>query len=316
MTHSGTPLTRLLCVLVVSTIILSACDNSQPAGMTPTPGPTMSIATPNITPTTAMIATITTPQSTLTLGETSPTDLAATPQGILTGTMPAPTGSVVDRTAAPAISTVSDNQPSPTPVTATSTGAEITALQALASLKPKALAWQSDARFALLSNVRPGQQKNVLGSSLGDPSVNETTPGGKGSNWTLVVFSPSANGAIAVSIDGTQIDLVKQGGVNSDMVNAFAADNMSYLSLSALDLSKMVDSDKVLDKAGARGKSAEIGVALLAPDGLGLGPLPTPQAGGSSPQLAYEMFGSDPAKQTFIFFDAMTGEVVLDSSAP
>ncbi len=296
---------------MASAVILSACDNSQPAN--PTSSPTASTASMNTTQTTEMAVT---PQSTLTLGETSPTDLAATPLGILTGTMPAPTGSVIDRTAAPAVSTISDNQPSPTPVTATSTGAEITALQALATLKPKALAWQADARFALLSNVRPGQEKNLLGSSLGDPNVNETTPGGKGRNWTLAAFSPSANGSTAISMDGTQLDLVKEGSVSSDMVKAFAADGMSYLSLSSLDVSKLVDSDKVLARAGERGKSAEIGMALLAPDGIGLGPLPTPQAGGSSPQLAYEMFGSDPAKETFIFFDAMTGEVVLDSSAP
>jgi hypothetical protein len=57
-------------------------------------------------------------------------------------------------------------------------------------------------------------------------------------------------------------------------------------------------------------------MALLSPDGLGLGPLPTPQAGGPPPEIAYELFNSDSYQQSFIFFDAKSGAAVLDSAAP
>jgi hypothetical protein len=168
----------------------------------------------------------------------------------------------------------------------------------------------------MLSNVRPGQEKNMLGGALGDPSVNEPTPGGKGRNWTLVAFSPSTSGAVALSMEGILVDLVKEGMASDELLKGFASAEMAALGLAPLDASSLVDSDKVLEKAGERGKSDKVGIALLAPDGLGIGPLPTPQAGGDPPQIAYELFSTDPTQQTFIFFDATTGDVVLDSSAP
>jgi hypothetical protein len=201
-------------------------------------------------------------------------------------------------------------------VTATGTGEALTALQALGELKPRALAWQADARLVMLSNVRPGQEKNLLGGALGDPSVNEPTPGGKGRNWTLVAFSPSTNGAVALSMEGTQVDLVKEGMASDELLKGFAPAEMVALDLASLDAGSLVDSDKVLEKAGERGKSDKVGIALLAPDGLGIGPLPAPQTGGDPPQIAYELFSTDPIQQTFIFFDATTGDVVLDSSTP
>jgi hypothetical protein len=192
----------------------------------------------------------------------------------------------------------------------------MTALQALAALEPKALAWQSDARLGLLANTRPGQQKNLLSGALGDPNVNEPTPGGKGSGWTLVAVSPSTQGAIAVSEDGTQVDLVKSGGVTPDVVAQFTGSGTEALELSRLDPARLVDSDKIASSAASRGTIGDIGVALLSPGGLGLGPLPTPKAGGPSPQVAYEVFVESTTQQSFIFFDATTGAVVLDSSAP
>jgi hypothetical protein len=191
----------------------------------------------------------------------------------------------------------------------------MTALQALATLKQRALAWQSDARLGLLANTRPGQQKNLLGGTLGSPDVNEPTPGGKGRNWTLVAFSPSAKGAMAFSMDGTQEDLVKEGVVTTDIVTQFTGGDTQALALSSLDASKLQDSDAIAAKAGQRGQASSVGIALLSPNGLGLGPLPTPASGGQSPQIAYELF-SQAGQQTFMFFDAATGAVLLDSSAP
>jgi len=212
--------------------------------------------------------------------------------------------------------TPGENAPTPTNVIATGTGDALTALQALEQLKPKALAWQKDARIGLLSNIRPGQEKNLLGTTLGDPNVNEPTPGGKGRNWTLVAFSPSIKGAIAISADGAQVDLVKEGAVAEEAIARFVAPHLSSLDLSTLNKSNLVDSDALFTKMGEQGKSQTTGIALLAPDGLGLGPLPTPSPEGDSPHLAYEAFSTNPRVQTFIFFDALTGNVILDSSAP
>jgi hypothetical protein len=168
----------------------------------------------------------------------------------------------------------------------------------------------------MLSNVRPGQEKNLLSGALGDPNVNEPTTGGRGRNWTLVALSPSARGAMAFSMGGAQVDLVAEGMVSPELLDGFASSGMEALNLGALRVSSLVDSDKVMEEAGERAASGDIGVALLAPNGLGIGPLPPPASGGEPPQLAYELFSTDPSRQTFIFFDAATGEVVLDSSAP
>jgi hypothetical protein len=186
----------------------------------------------------------------------------------------------------------------------------MTAMQALAALIPKATAWQSDAQFAMLANVRPGQEKNLLGDALGKPDINEPTPGGLGRDWTLVAFSPSTHGAAAFSMGGSQVDLVKEDAISDEMLNLFFETDTNAPTLSRLDTSKLVDSDKIVETAGERGKQADVGIALLTPDNLGVGPLPTPAAGGPAPQLAYELFTPD---GTFIFFDAQTGVVVLDS---
>ncbi|HKP53278.1 MAG TPA: hypothetical protein VJ183_11585 [Chloroflexia bacterium] len=207
-----------------------------------------------------------------------------------------------------------DDFPSPTPVTITSTGEPLTALQALAALKPKALAWQSDVRLAMLANVRPGQQKLLLGVALGDPDVFEPTPGGTGRNWTLVAVSPS-RGGVAISMDGTEVDLVAEGSVTGEMLGSFSDPRLSPLDLATLDAGHLIDSDKI-DASAGNSAIKSIGIALIAPAPLGVGPLPTPQSGGAPPTLAYEAFSADPAQQAFVIFNAVTGEVVLDSAKP
>ena len=229
---------------------------------------------------------------------------------------PGPTGTVVDAAAVAQPPTPDENVSTPIEATVISTGTELTALQALAALKPKALAWKSDARLGLLSNARPGQAVNLLSDALGRPEINEPTPGGKGRNWTLLAFSPSARGAVGIGMDGTQVDLIKEGTVTDDVVSRFTGPDTAALSLSGLDPARLADSDKIASQAGERGKAADMGIALLSPTGLGLGPLPAPQAGGAPPQLVYELFSGQNEQQTFIFFDASTGAVVLDSSKP
>jgi hypothetical protein len=198
---------------------------------------------------------------------------------------------------------------------ATATGSALTALQALKDLQGPALAWQADARLGLLANTRPGREKDLLGGALGEGDINEPTPGGKGRNWILIAFSPSAKGAVALSVDGTRIDLVQAGAVTNEIVERFIGPDTESLALSTLDHLKLVDSDVIVEKAGDRASGTGTGVALLSPNGLGLGPLPV-ATGSQSPQIAYELFSSEGDQQSFIFFDAVTGAVVLDSAAP
>jgi len=289
----------LTSLLLMPILVLAGCGSStQPSSSTATA--VLPTAAPASTPATDVLGPLPVPTFDGTPGQiTGPTIGSADPLGS-TITPPTP----------------GENAPTPTNVIATGTGDAITALQALEQLKPKALAWQKDARLALLSNIRPGQQKNLLGTTLGDPNVNEPTPGGKGRNWTLVAFSPSTSGAIAISADGTQVDLVKEGAVTEEALARLNAPHLASLNLSTLNSIQLVDSDALFSKMGEQGKSQTISIALLAPDGLGLGPLPTLSPAGDSPQLAYEAFSTNPRIQTFIFFDARTGNVVLDSSAP
>jgi hypothetical protein len=205
--------------------------------------------------------------------------------------------------------TPDDSAASPTAVTSTGTGREITALQALRVLIPKATAWQADAQLGLLANVRPGQEKNLLGDALGKPDINEPTPGGLGRDWTLVAFSPSVRGAMAFAVAGAQADLVKEGAVSNETLDLFFETDTNAPTLAQLDMSKLVDSDRIAAMAGERGKEEGAGIALLTPDNLGVGPLPAPSAGGPSPHLAYEIFTQEGG---FIFFDAESGAVVLD----
>jgi hypothetical protein len=322
----------LLTISIIPILALTACDSAAPA--TPTAG-SAAIATAVATPSAiqATIPATITPVATATFGAvatsivgavaaatatieaaTSTVAGPATSGGVVTA-IPTSSGPAQD-TAVVAAPTVPTEMPAPTSVSATATGADVTALTALGQLKPKALAWQPDARLVMMANVRPGQADKLLGVALGDPNVNEPTPGGLGRNWALIVFSPSSKGAIVLTMDGTQTDLVKEGALTDNMLQSFGSPGMQALDLSKLDVTKLTDSDKLPSKAGATGQLPSAGIALLAPDGLGLGPLPTPKAGGSSPQIAYELFSADPSQQNFLFFDAVTGAVVMDSTAP
>ena len=307
----------LFILLILPTLAFAACDTAtQPASPTVTTA-TDATSTLSSTPTTTLMeeGPVPIPPKDGTPGRISgPTVGSAEPGSPATAATPP--GTTVDASAATPPSTQGGSAPTPTLVTATGTGNALTALQALDQLRPEALSWQKDARLGLLSNIRPGQQKSLLGTTLGDPNVNEPTPLGKGRNWTMVVFSPSTNGAIAISTDGTQVDLVKEGAVTEEALSRFNAPHLSALNLSTLDSTQLVDSDALFTRMGNQANSQTAAIALLAPDGLGLGPLPTPSPAGDSPQLAYEVFSTDPASQTFIFFDARTGSIILDSSAP
>ena len=282
---------KYLARIIIGTVamIMSAACDSGPAPQ-PTAQPT-SAATPQ--PAATQVA-----QPTLTLAPAQPTGTAA----------------IVDAAPITPAPTPEADLPSPTPVTATSTGEAITALNAYALLKPKALEWQPDVRLAMLVNVRPGGQKRLLGGALGDPDVFEPTPGGKGRNWTLVAVSPS-RGAVAISMDGAQVDLVAEGTITGEMLAGFVGPNLAALDIAALDPARLVDSDKIAEKVRSIPQE-RIGIALIAPTGLGTGPLPTPQSGGAPPILAYQAFSADPSQQAFTIFDAATGNIVLDSTGP
>jgi hypothetical protein len=266
-------------------IALAGCDNGGPAPATPADTGTGPTATAEMPP--------------------------SQPEAIAT-----PTGTVVDVIQATAPAAPSGDVATPTAVTATGTGEAITALAALERLKPLALDWQGDARLVMLANVRPGQEGRLLGVALGDPDVNEPTPGGKGRNWALIAFSPSAKGAVALAMDGTETDLAREGALTDSLEESLSAGEMSALDLADLDTGSLTDSDEIAGKAGDAGVSGDAGIALLAPDGLGIGPLPPVEAGGEPPRIAYEVFSADPATQAFAFFDARTGAVVLDSNTP
>ncbi|HEY0069953.1 MAG TPA: hypothetical protein VGE04_08315, partial [Chloroflexia bacterium] len=145
------------------------------------------------------------------------------------------------------------------------------------------------------------------------PNVNEATPGGLARNWTLVAVSPSQKRAMAFSTDGTVVDMTGEGTVPDELLANFGSPAAAALDLSTLDQDGLTDSDAIAKAAGERGAGDKVGIALLAPDALGIGPLPTPEAGGAAPQLVYQLFSTDRATQLFVFFDAVTGDIVLDS---
>lgn len=279
-------------IISLLALVLAGCDNG-PAPTPPTPTATSWTTQPQV-------------ESTLVATDTAQAPAAGS-------AIASPTGTIVDAVTVTAQATAADTMPTATPVTATSTGDAITALQALEELKGKALAEMPDARLAMLVNSRPAQQKILLGTSLGDPNVNEATPGGLGRNWTLIAVSSSQKRAVAFSLDGSMVDLTAEGTVPDELLANFGSPAASALDLSTMKTEGLTDSDAVVQAVGERAGGDQVGVALLAPDALGIGPLPTPETGDTSPQLVYELFSTDPATQLFVFFDAVTGDVVLDS---
>ena len=299
----------ILLLVSMMALALVGCDNG-PAPATPTLPATATTertqgeATPAPTGTTNANTAV---EPTLT-GAADPGGVSPT-EGVRT----TPTGTIVDAATMVVPTPAADTMPTATTVTARSTGDALTARQALAELKGKALAEMQDARLAMLVNSRPGQQKILLGTSLGDPNVNEATPGGLARNWTLVAVSPSQKRAMAFSTDGTVVDMTGEGTVPDELLANFDSPGAAALDLSTLDPDNLTDSDAIATAAGERGAGDKVGIALLAPDALGIGPLPTPEAGGTAPQLVYQLFSTDPATQIFLFFDAVTGDIVLDS---
>lgn len=230
-----------------------------------------------------------------------------------TEALPTATGTIVDAAKIEEPTEPVVEVPTPTQVTGRNSGEAVTALGALAQLRDVALAEMPDARFAMLVNSLPGQQKILLGTSLGDPNVHAATPGGDGRNWTLIAVSPSEERAVAFSTDGTVVDLTAAGQVPDELLANFGSSSAAALDLSALDLDSLQDSDAIAQAGGERGAGDKVAIALLAPDALGIGPLPTPEAGGPSPPLVYQLFSTDPMTQLFVIFEAETGDVVLDS---
>ena len=205
------------------------------------------------------------------------------------------------------------NAPGPT-ATPTPAG-PITALNALALLTPRALAWRSDAQLVMLANVRPGQAVLLLGVALGDPLLTAATPNGKGENWTLLAASPSSSGVMAFSMDGSQVDMVAQGRVPTALRASLTSTQTQTLplSLNRLDSAGLKDSDLIAANAGEAGQAADVSLALLAPGSLGFSlkseiPHLTINI---APTLAYELFTADPNHPSYAFFDAYTGGTLL-----
>jgi hypothetical protein len=232
-----------------------------------------------------------------------------------TEALPTATGTIVDETAIEEPTEPVAEVPTPTQVTARNSGDAVTALEALARLRDEALAEMPDARFAMLVNSLPDQQKILLGTSLGDSNVHSATPGGMGRNWTLIAVSPSEERAVAFSMDGTVLDLTAAGQVPDELLANFGSPSADALELSTLDIDSLKDSAAIVEALGIKDMddATSIAIALLAPEALGIGPLPTPEAGGPSPQLVYQLFSTDPDTQLFVIFDAKSGDVVLDS---
>jgi hypothetical protein len=163
-----------------------------------------------------------------------------------------------------------------------------------------------------LVNVRPGQQAKLFSVALGDPNVFEATPDGQGRNWTLVAVSAS-RGAVAVSSDGTVVDLTKDGAVTGEAIAAFSDPALAKLDLKDLDMSGVIDSDSILSRADADAREGSVSIALLTPVGLGLGPFGTEDV---EPMLVYQLFSVEPDRQLFALFDALTGRPLLADQVP
>jgi hypothetical protein len=206
--------------------------------------------------------------------------------------------------------TVPTDLPSPTAVTSTGQGDQKSAISALAALKTRAVEWQDDVRLAMLANVRSGQQNKLLNVGLGDPDVFEPTPGGLGRNWTLVAVSPS-RGAVAVSADGTLVDLSSGGGVSGETLGAFADPRLSPLTLSSLNLASLKDTNVIWQQLSGRLQGEGGSIALLSPDGFSMGPVSTE----SRPLLIYQLFGTS-SEQMFAIFDAYTGQMLEGTGGP
>lgn len=305
---------HIFLLVPVLVLALAACDLG-PAPAAPTPaGTAVAQQTPvEPSPQAADTATVDNgvePTST----DDAPTETPSGPAENPTpaDAVPSPTGTIVDATNVEQPTVISEEVPTATTVVEVSTGDEVTVLDALAELKVTALEEMPDARLAMVVNSKPNQQKILLGTALGDPNVNEVTPGGLGRNWTLIAVSPSQERAMAFSLDGTVVDLTAEDAVPDELLANFGSASAAELDLTRLDPANLVDSDEIARIAGPQRMREQAGIALIATDALGMGQLPTPEAGGPPPKLAYELFGTA-VGLPFVIFDAKTGAIVLDS---
>jgi hypothetical protein len=273
-------------IAVFSLLALAACaDDPPPAPSTPTPD------LPEPVPTSVSV-------------------LNPVPSIIPNAMIPGSNATPVDGAQVTPEPTVPTDLPSPTAVTSTGQGDQKSAISALAGLKTPAVEWQDDVQLAMLANVRPGQQDKLLNVGLGDPDVFEPTPGGLGRNWTLVAVSPS-RGAVAVSADGTLVDLSSGGGVSGETLGAFADPRLSPLTLSSLNLASLKDTNVIWQQLSGRLQGEGGSIALLSPDGFSMGPVSTE----SRPLLIYQLFGTGSA-QMFALFDAYTGQMLEGTGGP
>ena len=302
--NSVRPVARLESILAITLValpafFLAACDGSNTPVATPTSMPMGAV-----TPTTSEMGAVVKSEGTLspTANVTEPSRLPEVrPQGT----------QVVDAAAATPPPAPDLTLLTPTPVTASARGEPVTALKALPALRDQAVNWQADVRFALLANVRPGQQSKLLGVALGDPDVFEATSDGKGGNWTLVAVSPS-RGAVAISADGTLVDLMGAGGVTGEMIGSFADPGLEGLELADLDLSRLADTNNVWSTVAPIASGEGTSIALISPQGLGQ-EIPTD---GEQPMLAYQLFSVRPDVQVFAFFDALSGRLLTQNTTP
>ena len=196
--------------------------------------------------------------------------------------------------------------PTPTSVPRIKKGEEVTALRALGQLREEALGWEKDALFVMLANVKPGQEGRLLGMALSDPDLSDPTPGGKGRNWVLLAASPSAKGVVVLDLDGGKVDLVAEGKVSASLLAQLTGPGVAGVGMAELDISSLVDSDDVVEKAGEVGSAHGMSMALLAPARLGLGVLLGEEEGERLAEVVYQVFAPEP-EPGVVFFDGMTG---------
>jgi hypothetical protein len=183
---------------------------------------------------------------------------------------------------------------------------QVTALRALGQLWEEAVEWEKDAVFVMLANVKPGQEGRLLGMALSDPDLSDPTPGGKGGNWVLLAASPSAEGVVGLDLDGGKLDLVAEGKVSASLLAQLTGPEVEGVGIAKLDMSRLVDSDDVVEKAGEVGSAHGMSMALIAPARLGLGVLLGDEEGEGLAEVVYQVFAPEP-EPGVVFLDGMTG---------
>jgi hypothetical protein len=179
----------------------------------------------------------------------------------------------------------------------------------LAQLRQDALAWEEDALFIMLANVKPGQEGRLLGMALSDPDLSDPTPASIGRNWVLLAASPSAESVIVLDLDGTRLDLVAEGRVSASLLAQLNGPTLPAIDLTGLDPAGLADFDEIAAKAGEIASAPGMSMALLAPDRLGIDSLF--EDDDASPALVYQLFSPE-LEPRVLYFDAETGAQVAE----